>query len=56
MLHSVLEDLELKDLTQYSVKKPLQVFVDDVSESVLQEIKQLHTIEVGQPKNPDIMN
>ena len=55
MLHAGLEDLEHTALTQYSVKKGLQVFGQAGAEAVLQEMKQLHDRKVGQPENPAML-
>ena len=56
MLHSGLEDTDETDFTKYKVKIGLQVFGESGSGAVLQEMKKMHIIDVGQPDNPNTLN
>jgi hypothetical protein len=49
-MHVNLRDLEHVALTQYSVKKGLKVFGEAGAEAVVKEMKQLHQLNVIEPK------
>ena len=55
MLNYGIEELEHTALTQYSVKKGLQIFGRDGAEAVLSEMRQLHDMKALEPRRAEML-
>jgi hypothetical protein len=55
MMHANLKDLEHIALTQYTVKKGLQVFGEAGAKAVIKEMKQLDQLKVIEPKQASML-